>query len=380
MNRAFCCLAVALLTSACALTTENIDVPYQQAGEARPVDGASAATVSITGIEGRTAYRDRVSTKKNGYGMEMAAIVATNDIPQTVGNAIQQEVSALGFKIGPGHADMTAEVVKFYNDFKMGFFAGDAYAEVALNVKVLTQRKTLVYAKYYEATGTEPNIQLASGGNARAALIVALRNAVHSVVSDPDLQKALLNAQQPSTAGSDMSPSATASSAAAPVPPRDKEQVAGATAATGAKGKSDAPARTAIIPRTGVLAEDLKGHWILYSDDLFSAPLTAERQQALLTQCEKSYATFTIQGGTFLVDSHHDALVLSNSYGIAAQGSNSSLLVTSQGGLRMADVSLHQESRFPSLGLSPDILVFSNRTFGPGFALPRRYVRCPTVL
>jgi uncharacterized lipoprotein len=376
MNRAFYCFAVALWTSACALTTENIDVPYQPAGKAGPVDGASAATVSITGVDGRTAYRDRVSSKKNGYGMEMAAIVANNNIPQTVGNAIQQELSAQGFKIGPGHAEVSAEVVKFYNDFKIGFFSGDAYAEVALNVKVLTQGKTLVYAKYYEANGTEPNIQLATGDNARAALIVALRNAVHSVVSDPALQKALLSAQQPSTAGPDTSPSAASS---APAPPRDAEQVAGAAVADGAGGKSGAPARIAIIPRTGVLAEDLKGHWILYSDDLFSGAVNTERQQALLMRCEKSYATFTMQSASLVVDSYRQAVVLSSRYNIAAQQSNS-LLVTSESGQRMMDVSLREETRFAPLGLAPDILVLTNRTSGRGYALPRTYVRCPTVL
>ena len=186
------------MTSGCALTTDTIDVPYQSTGPTTPVAGASAQTVAVAATDGRTTYRDRVSTKKNGYGMEMAPIVASNDIPQSVASALQQELTAEGYKMGSGHAQLSVEVVKFYNDFKSGFFAGDAVADVAINVKVLGPGNELVYAKYYDASGTEPNIQLSGGDNARLALIKAFGNVIHSVISDPALQQALQKAQQQS--------------------------------------------------------------------------------------------------------------------------------------------------------------------------------------
>jgi uncharacterized lipoprotein YajG len=202
MRSLLCVIALAAMTSACALTTETIDVPYQSTGPIPSVAGASADTVSVAATDGRTTYRDRVSTKKNGYGMEMAPIVASNDIPQTVAGAIQQEFTAEGYKIGPGHAQLTVEVVKFYNDFKTGFFSGDANAEVALNVKVVAPGNQLIYAKFYDASGNEPNVMMFDGDNARAALIKALGNAIQSVVSDPALQQALGKAQQAPTAES----------------------------------------------------------------------------------------------------------------------------------------------------------------------------------
>jgi uncharacterized lipoprotein len=152
--------------------------------------------IALAATDGRTTYRDRVSTKKNGYGMEMAPIVASNDIAQSVAAAIQQELTAEGYKIGPGHARIEIEVVKFYNDFKPGFFSGDAVADVALNVKVVAASGELIYAKYYDGGGTEPNIMMYGGDNARAALIKAFGNTIHSVVSDPALQQALQKAQQ----------------------------------------------------------------------------------------------------------------------------------------------------------------------------------------
>jgi uncharacterized lipoprotein YajG len=202
MRNLICVVALAAMTSGCALTTDTIDVPYQSTGPASPVAGASSETVVVTAVDGRTTYRDRVSSKKNGYGMEMAPIVASNDIPQTIASAIQQELTAEGYKIGPDHAQLTIEVVKFYNDFKSGFFAGDAVADVALNVKVVAPGNELIYAQYFDAGGTEPNIQMAGGDNARAALIKAFANVIHSVVNDPALQQALQKAQQAPTAGS----------------------------------------------------------------------------------------------------------------------------------------------------------------------------------
>ena len=191
-------LALALATSACALTTDSIDVPYQRDTTQNPavVSGAAGSNFDIAAIEGRTTYRDRVSTKKNGYGIEMAAIVATNDIPQAVGDAIKQELVTRGFTFGAGQSHISIEIVRFYNDFKNGFFSGDAVADVAFNIKVSKLDSTVVLSKYYAGSGTEPNIQIAGATNARLALIIAFRNAVNSVVSDPDFVNAIVAAQQ----------------------------------------------------------------------------------------------------------------------------------------------------------------------------------------
>lgn len=191
-------LAACAMTSACALTVDKIDVPYVSQGNISVVPGAQAAApFEVQSQDGRTVYRDRVSVKKNGYGMEMANIVASNDIPQTVADAVRQELGSLGFRYGPGGSKVTVTVTRFYNDFKMGFFAGDAVAEVNLNVQVAAADGTVVYARHYEGGAIEPNIQLALGTNARAALIAGLRNAVASVYNDVQLQRALVTGRPP---------------------------------------------------------------------------------------------------------------------------------------------------------------------------------------
>ena len=50
---------------------------------------------------------------------------------------------------------------------------GAENAEVAFNAKLTRPDNSLLFTKYYDASGTEPNIQLTTGSNARAALIQA---------------------------------------------------------------------------------------------------------------------------------------------------------------------------------------------------------------
>ena len=190
--RPILCLLAALAVSGCALTTDEIDVPYVPGGARAAAPGASAVTVAVSATDARTSYRDRVSTKRNGYGMEMAPIVATNNVIETLRSAVAQELTAEGFRVGPGGLEIAVEVVKFYSDFKTGFFSGDALAEVTLNLTLLRPDKSVLFTKYYAGSGKTANIQLASGSNARAALVPALTDVVQRVAEDPELMAALL--------------------------------------------------------------------------------------------------------------------------------------------------------------------------------------------
>lgn len=185
-------LVMLALLCGCALTVDKIDVPYQGKPNISIVDGADKFLVEITNEDKRTVYKDRCGAKKNGYGMEMAQIVCTNDISETFADAISSELENLGFKIGPGGKSVNVELVRFYNDFKMGFFAGDAVADGLINIKVYSSSKELLYSHSYEGGAIESNIQLATGSNARAALINAMSDIVAKVVQDKDLQVALL--------------------------------------------------------------------------------------------------------------------------------------------------------------------------------------------
>ncbi len=176
----------------CALTTDRINISYKPRANITVVDGADAVKVKVVHDDKRTVYKDRVGVKKNGYGMEMAAIVPFEDVSKTFADAVASEIESLGFKIGDGGKTIKVELVRFYNDFKMGFFAGDSVADGLVNVLVMNQNGDLIFSRSYEGGGIEPNIQLATGENARIALTKAMTDIVTKIPQDKDLQSALL--------------------------------------------------------------------------------------------------------------------------------------------------------------------------------------------
>ena len=189
-----CCVAVASL-SGCALTTEQIEINYApQPGVAR-IAGAENVSVNVQ-VADQRLDKSKVSSKKNGFGMEMAPITAADDVAVTVRKAIEKELQARGFQLASDKAlvKVTADVTRFYNDHKMGFFAGDAVADLNLSVTVASKSGTLLYSRQIVAQGKEANTQLATGNNARIALERALENGMKTLFEDQAFLSALLAA------------------------------------------------------------------------------------------------------------------------------------------------------------------------------------------
>jgi len=197
-------VAAAWALSACALTEDKVPVDYVSAGgpETGALAGAADVAIVLTATDQRTVFADRISTKKNGYGMEMARIVATNDVVELVRSSLEMELKALGFRTEAGGLPIGIELQNFYNNFRQGFWSGDAVGEVAFVLKVRAPGGTLLYSQLYSATGIEANIQLASGENAKAALQKALTAAIKAAIEDQALRQALLSAgaRQPAPA------------------------------------------------------------------------------------------------------------------------------------------------------------------------------------
>lgn len=193
MTLRFVAVALTLvLVSGCALTVDEIDVPYERQNILVVVPNANAVKVSVVGADQRIKYRDRVSVKKNGYGMEMAPIVATNDLARTFQSAVEYELKNAGFEINSGGKVIDLGLSRFYNDFKMGFFAGDAVADGIVHLSVKDGNGNIVYSNAYEGTFKVNNIQLAMGHNAREALIGAMADIIAKIAQDRELHFALL--------------------------------------------------------------------------------------------------------------------------------------------------------------------------------------------
>jgi uncharacterized lipoprotein YajG len=185
-------LALAFSVSACALSEDTVSLQYRPMAAVAEVAGAKQVGIVVAVADARTDHRDRVSVKKNGYGMEMAAIRSDRDVTLILKEAIETELRARGFRVGEGSAQAKADLLKFYNDFKIGFFSGDAVAEITFNVQVVANDGTILYSKPVSSTGKAPDILLASGSNAKTALENGLQTAVANLMNDQDFINAVL--------------------------------------------------------------------------------------------------------------------------------------------------------------------------------------------
>lgn len=192
-------VATTLLVGGCAVISSEIPIDYVSSVNpaTAAVPGAAGVNLSLTASDKRQQYVDRVSTKRNGYGMEMARIVSTKDVPTIVRDAVEQEFKARGFAIGPGGAAISIEVLNFYNDFRSGFLEGGGKAFVQFGIKMRSATGAMVYEKFYAGSGTEEHYSRSIGSNAKEALEKALARAVEQMADDRALQRALLTPVQP---------------------------------------------------------------------------------------------------------------------------------------------------------------------------------------
>jgi len=105
---------------------------------------------------------------------------------------VEFELENLGFRIGEDGKLLTVALIRFYNDFKMGFFAGDAVADGLIVITITDANGEISFSNSYEGGAIEPDIQLALGHNARIALIRAMADIVSKIAQDRNLHTALL--------------------------------------------------------------------------------------------------------------------------------------------------------------------------------------------
>lgn len=190
----------------CAFTTETIDVSYAPESGVSRIEGADAVSVAVDVADNRPD-KSKVSSKKNGYGMETAPILANEEVAATVRRALTQEINARGFKSGKSPADVkiSAVVNQFYNDHKLGFFSGDAVADFGMSVEVLGSSGKAIFSRTIVSQGIEPSTQLATGNNAKLALDRALASGIKKLFDDPSFIAALSARRETAVSGNRVS-------------------------------------------------------------------------------------------------------------------------------------------------------------------------------
>src|SRR3954469_18805950 len=141
-----------------ALTVDTVPLTYHPPAQAAPLPNAGAVIITVGVHDARRGKdRGRVSVKKNGYGMEMADIRCQNDVPELVRYSVWSELSRRGFRYGSNGVTVVVDLRRFFNDFKTGFFSGDAIAETIIDVSVFAPGSSAqgvpIYTAHVEGEG-----------------------------------------------------------------------------------------------------------------------------------------------------------------------------------------------------------------------------------
>jgi uncharacterized lipoprotein YajG len=142
-------------------------------------------------VDDQRTVRDRVGVKKNGYGMEMAPIRSANDVPELVRHAIATALEERGYRVGDAGREVHVELIKFLNDFKVGFWTGTAAGELIMNVQV-RRGGQVAFSKTIVGQGLNSGEVIMGGSGAKTALELALQDGVSKLVNDPAFTHALL--------------------------------------------------------------------------------------------------------------------------------------------------------------------------------------------
>lgn len=178
-----------MLTS-CALSRDYVTIDYQPQVNTVKLEEVENVQVAVHVIDSRI-NKSAVGCKKNGYGMEMADIIAENEIDILIKAALESELMGMGFNISEGDKEIKFEIIKFINNFELGFWNAEAKSEFIAHVLVLDREGNVRFSKTIFGLGLEKNCYLASGKNARLSLERALNNAVLKIVNDQDFIEAI---------------------------------------------------------------------------------------------------------------------------------------------------------------------------------------------
>ena len=190
---AFIAVALGMSVSGCAFTTDYVTISHNTRG-AVAVPGASEIPVNVQVVDQRSDTM-KVSAKKNGYGMECAAILAREDVAATVRQAINQELKSRGFKIQEEMLDVTrvnVDIFRFYNDYKVGFWSASAVSDFDVMVTVKTKDGAACYNKRQTTQAVNGGCMLMTGKNAERALNNAFSDGIQKLFDDKDFINALL--------------------------------------------------------------------------------------------------------------------------------------------------------------------------------------------
>jgi uncharacterized lipoprotein len=187
---------LAISACGCAFSSANVDLTYAPQTGVAALPEADGVTVTVDVRDQRIDRSNTVGSKKNGLGMETAPILANEDVLTTLRRAVEGELRARGFAVaGKATVSVTIDLVRFWNEFKIGVVATDAVADLQMTVGV-SARGAIAYYRSIQAQGAERDILVPGGDDARLALNDALVKGMQALFDDPAFVAAIVAASK----------------------------------------------------------------------------------------------------------------------------------------------------------------------------------------
>lgn len=192
MKTSLLVIAAASLCTACAILPEQVEVNYTpDVGITRtPVVSTGDVRLQVADMR-RAESPNWIADKKNGYGMRLAAVAAQRPVADLVRDAVAQELTTRGVRVGEGRTTIALEISRLESVYQTRFFSIGAigYADFAVQVRHADGR--LAYARTFSISNDDEAALAGTAGQARRSVERALTKIVGQIVSDPAFISAL---------------------------------------------------------------------------------------------------------------------------------------------------------------------------------------------
>ncbi len=148
------------------------------------VNSAGEVKLQVQDVR-RAETPDWIADKKNGYGMRLANVLAQRPVVDLVRDAVSQELSARGFRVGEGRTAVTLDITRLEAVFQIRFLAVGATGQADFAVQVRRPDGSIAYARNFSAFNDNEDGLAGTAGQARRAFEAALSKIVGQMMSDP---------------------------------------------------------------------------------------------------------------------------------------------------------------------------------------------------
>lgn len=192
MRNALFALVVASLCAGCAIIPEQVEVNYtpDPAAPHTPIMPVGAIQLQVADMR-HAESPNWIADKRNGYGMRMASVTAQRPVADLVRDALAQELTARGVRLGEGRTVVAVEVTRLESVGQNRFLSIGAIGSADLSVQIRRMDGTIAYARTFSVSNDEEAGLAGTPGQARRAVERALSRVVGQTVSDPAFIRAL---------------------------------------------------------------------------------------------------------------------------------------------------------------------------------------------